>query len=117
MTSFIFLLILLLVWFFILAPFIKLINVSRQWNKTFGDAQKRAQQRQASQRKHEKQNKRKKKIDPNIGEYVEFTETTVNNTNSTTADKNAKSTTGNSAATESQITDVSWVDIPDKPHN
>jgi len=50
----------------------------------------------------------KKKIDPSVGEYVEFTETT-STTSATESDGTRETTT----VTESQITDVTWEDLPD----
>ena len=111
MNFFVFLLILLLVWFFMLAPFFKLISMSRQWKKTFTEAQQRAQQKQSNARKNAKQNTRKKKkIDPNVGEYVEFTETPSGNADS--KDDNSSKSARNSTPAESQITDISWEDLP-----
>lgn len=104
-------LILLMVWFFLIAPFIKLINVSRQWKNTFTEAQKRAQQQYDNKRKTAKEPKgKKKKIDPTIGEYIDFTET---KDAGTTAPKSEKANS-NSSATEPQITDINWEDLPEK---
>ena len=99
----------MLVWFFILAPFIRLIRISRQWRNTFADATRRA--RETRNPGAERKPKRpKKKIDHNVGEYVDFTETVDDRTD--TAPRNDSE---NSAAeTESQIVDVSWEDILEK---
>lgn len=108
MSLFIALLIILLVWFFIIAPFVRLIRVSRQWRDAFGAATGRQQTNEPRRRQQSAPRRQaKKKIDPNVGEYVEFTETT---TSTTTTDADSKSTT---VVTESQITDVTWEDLPD----
>lgn len=49
-----------------------------------------------------------KKIDPTVGEYVEFTEQVVSTTESTTSDAHT------TVQTESQITDITWEDLPEK---
>jgi hypothetical protein len=91
-----------------ISPFIKLIQVSRNWRKQFNNAQQRAQQQHNSTR-HNQRNypEQKKKINPNVGEYVEFTETPVDSQSQPQQEK--KST--KSTVTESQITDVTWEDI------
>lgn len=109
MHLFITILILLMVWFFLIAPFIKLINISRNWKNTFTEAQKQARQQYDKQQRKTAQEPKKKKIDSTVGEYVEFTETKDSDSTST---KSTKANT-DSAATESQITDVSWEDLPD----
>ncbi len=109
MSFFIALLIILLVWFFLIAPFVRLIRVSRQWRDAFSGAAR--QQRQSNRRREPRsQTPRapKKKIDPSVGEYVEFTETT-STTSATESDGTRETTT----VTESQITDVTWEDLPD----
>ncbi len=53
----------------------------------------------------------RKKIDPNVGEYVNFQEISVTETTSTATDP----TTGDTKTTytvEQQVTDAEWVDIP-----
>ncbi|MCM1311054.1 MAG: hypothetical protein NC301_08555 [Bacteroides sp.] len=106
MSLFLTLIIILLVWFFIIAPFVRLIRVSRQWQNTFNNATRQQQRQQHHKRPAQPQPK--KKIDPTVGEYVEFTETEVSQT--------ATDGQGNTTATretESQITDVTWEDIPE----
>lgn len=109
MSLFLALIILLLVWFLLISPFIKLFRVSRQWQNTFKQAQQQQQQRyrQQQQRQRNPQPESKKKIDPAVGEYVEFTETQVTHT-TTEADGSSETT----HMTESQITDVTWEDLP-----
>ena len=110
MSFFIALIIIMLVWFFILAPFIRLIRISRQWRNTFADATRRA--RETRNPGAERKPKRpKKKIDHNVGEYVEFTETVDDRRTETGPGNDSGSS---SAETESQIVDVSWEDIPEK---
>ncbi len=54
--------------------------------------------------------RKRKKIDPNVGEYVEFVEI------STVRDELNTDNSGNTSKfrTEQQIVDAEWVDIPDK---
>ena len=56
------------------------------------------------------QKRKRKKIDPNVGEYVEFVEI------STVRDELNTDNSGNTSKfrTEQQIVDAEWVDIPDK---
>ena len=104
MVTFIVICILLMVWAAIIGPFIKLLRVSRSWRKA-AEEQTRARRRQ--QQRQQQPPRPKKKIDPGVGEYVEFTETT--STRSTTsADGTPRTTT----ETESQITDITWEDLP-----
>ncbi|MBD5180877.1 MAG: DUF4834 family protein [Bacteroidales bacterium] len=53
----------------------------------------------------------KKKIDPNVGEYVSFQEITSTETETTTTDPatGARETT---YTVEQQVTDAEWVDLP-----
>lgn len=97
-------LILLFVWFFMIAPFIRLYKASKQWRNVFEQAQK--QQRQQQSTDNRQPPAAKKKIDPTVGEYVEFTETTEVATDHT-------DDTGSSirVETEAQITDITWEDI------
>lgn len=104
MSLFLALIIILLVWFFMIAPVLRLHRISKQWQKTFTNAQKQRQQQRNRNNSHPQ--RQKKKIDPNVGEYVEFTETTVSE--SSTDEKGQTHTTH---ATEQQITDVTWEDI------
>lgn len=103
----IFLLILLLVWFFMIAPFIRLYRTSKQWRNAFEQAQKQQQQRRRNNAPRPPAPP-KKKIDPTVGEYVEFTETVV-------AESEWKSTQTTSDAVhterESQVSDISWEEI------
>lgn len=48
----------------------------------------------------------KKKIDPTVGEYVEFTETT------TTTTRETPEGTETTVNIEQQVTDIQWEDIP-----
>lgn len=102
MTIFIVICILLMVWAMIIGPFVKLMRVSRSWQKA-AEQQRRQQQRRQQPQKPPKP---KKKIDPTVGEYVEFTETTVTRT-----ETDGHSTT-TATETEQQITDVTWEDLP-----
>lgn len=105
MSLFLALVICLGVWFFMIAPFIRLWKASKQWRDIYSGKNRK---QQASQCNSEQQKAdKKKKIDPTVGEYVEFTETSTTEQSSSSA--------GNiQTETESQITDVSWEDIPEK---
>ncbi len=99
MTIFIVICILLMVWAMIIGPFVKLIRVSRSWKQA-------AEQQNRRRRQQQQPPKPKKKIDPTVGEYVEFTETTVTRTET---DGNTTTTT---TETEQQIADNTWEDLP-----
>lgn len=100
MTFFIVICILVMVWAFIIGPFVRLIRVSRSWR------QAAEQQRQRRSARQQQPPRPKKKIDPTVGEYVEFTETTVNRT------ETDGTATTISTETEQQITDITWEDLP-----
>lgn len=53
----------------------------------------------------------RKKIDPNVGEYVSFQEISVTESSQTTTDTSGSSSKNN-YTTEQQVTDAEWVDIP-----
>lgn len=90
------------IWNYI-APYL----IRRYVRRTFGfDPQSGQQRRRQQSTQPQQPAKQKKKIDPNIGEYVEFTETTESTTRQT-ADG-----TETTVKTEQQITDVQWEDIP-----
>ncbi len=106
--EFIVILILLFVWFFMIAPFIKLYKASKQWRNVFEQAQQQQRrQRQADGRRQQQPPVARKKIDPTVGEYVEFTETTE--VTATATDGGAGSSIR--VETEAQITDITWEDI------
>lgn len=63
-------------------------------------------QQQRRQPPQPKPSGNKKKIDPTVGEYVDFTE--VAETTAHTAADSSTTTT----ATEQQVTDVTWEDLP-----
>ncbi len=111
MSLFLALIIILLVWFFIIAPFIRLMRISSQWQNTFKRAQQEQQQyRHRQQRQHRRsEQSSKRKIDPNVGEYVEFTETIEDKTET---DANDSARTAHTV--EPQVTDVTWEDLPGK---
>lgn len=99
----------LIIWWAVIRP---AIVVRRQWRQMQDQARQfheRYNRRQPRQPESPRPRKGKK-IDPSVGEYVEFTETT----GSTTGD-GRKTDAGNArsnAQTESQITDVTWEDLP-----
>lgn len=90
-----------MVWFFMIAPFIKIYKATSPMRDAFKEAQKRAQE-QHRRANGQETPKHKKKIDPNVGEYVQFTEVSETRT----APDGATATTQ-----ESQITDVTWEDL------
>lgn len=77
----------------------------RRMRRMFG-FDTRQQTRQNNRKKPEPPQRPKKKIDPSVGEYVEFTETTE------TATRETPDGTDTSVKTEQQITDIQWEDIP-----
>lgn len=98
------------VWFFMIAPFLRLWRASKQWRDLYTAAtgnDPRRQQRRRQQPQPEP--KKKKKIDPSVGEYVEFTETQT-----TTSQTDPDGTTRQHTESESQITDITWEDLPPK---
>ncbi len=66
----------------------------------------RQQSQQQRRRKPEPPQRHAKKIDPSVGEYVEFTETTETTTRQTVEGPET------TIRTEQQITDVQWEDLP-----
>lgn len=98
-------LIFLLLFVFVFWPLIKFGWKIFRFNQEISDQNKRARQTRQQARQQQKPEK-KKKIDPNVGEYVAFTEVEV-----------SEESTHNSAGstsyvkTEEQITDISWEDI------
>lgn len=84
--------------------------IRRQLRKTFGydptsGPRRQTGNQQSRQPQQQPRPRSKKKIDPNIGEYVEFTETSETTTRQT-SDGNTE------IKTEQQITDVQWEDLP-----
>lgn len=55
--------------------------------------------------------KKRKKIDPEVGEYVKFHEITVETDTTSTTETGTDDTT-RTVYTESQIEDVEWTDLP-----
>ncbi len=79
----------------------------RQIRKTFGfDPRGGRQQERKQQSQQPEPPVAKKKIDPTVGEYVEFTETVESTTRQTPEGEE------NSVRVEQQITDVQWEDLP-----
>lgn len=90
----------LLFWYYVI-PYL----IRRQIRKTFG-FDPRTQQRSRQQKQQPQQPVHKKKIDPTVGEYVEFTET-----ESTTRVETPEGTE-TTTVIEQQITDIQWEDLP-----
>lgn len=97
MATLIALLIILGVWFFMIAPFLRLWRASKGWRDMYSQTRDRAR-RPADPEPP----KKKKKIDPEVGEYVEFTETTT-----VRQTPDAPPT----VEQEQQVTDVTWTDL------
>lgn len=89
-----------------ISPFIKIYKMSRQWRNVFEEARRRT--RGTADNRGRTRNttpkKRKKKIDPSVGEYVEFTETVCMEQTPPREPPAIK--------VEQQITDITWEDIP-----
>ncbi len=72
------------------------------------DPRARQQQQRSSRRPGwSAPTQRRKKIDPNVGEYVKFQEITVTETTQQSADDTSRTT----YTVEQQITDAEWEDI------
>ncbi len=104
--------ILLLFIFFIVIPLAKVLwkayLLHRQWNKAtrgmrdaFNQTRQQASQSASS---HQRRNK-KKKIDPNVGEYVAFEEIACNTTTQTASQDDT------AFRSEPQVEDAVWEDI------
>lgn len=104
---------LLLLLFFIVVPVIKVMwriwqlrrayrNAQQQMNDVFNRA--RQDTRNAAERNH---SRKKKKIDPDIGEYVAFEEIKT-----TVQEETADTNTNTRIKIDSQIEDASWEDLP-----
>jgi hypothetical protein len=103
----------LLIWFlvkFIISPILRValtINRAKRQARDFFGAYNNMGGREEyyGQNQEPEQNVNKKKIDKNVGEYVEFEELSASET----------TTTANSTSTrvyhESQVTDVEWEDV------
>jgi len=105
--------ILLLFIFFIVIPLAKVLwkayLLHRQWNKAtqgmrdaFNQTRQQASQSKSSYRRRDK----KKKIDPNVGEYVAFEEIACNTTAQT-----AEPQDDAKLRSEPQVEDAVWEDI------
>lgn len=55
--------------------------------------------------------RRKKKIDPQVGEYVEFTETVTSSANQNDRHQDQTRQSGRQSA-ENQVSDAEWEDLP-----
>lgn len=96
-----------IVWYFLIRPMLVVRRQFRQMQDAF-NPQGRSRQQHAQRRRpgQEPPRRKKKKIDPGVGEYVEFTETTeVNRSNDGSEERTE-------VRSESQITDVTWEDLP-----
>ncbi len=87
-------------------------KIQRFMRDPIGEAQKRARkaynrQQDDYDRQHQPE-VRKKKIDPDVGEYVAFTDIEVAQTTTDPADGSTTTTVYH----EQQITDIEWEDIP-----
>lgn len=99
-------LVILLLFVFVFWPLIKFGWKIFRFNQEISDQNKRARQARQQARQQQQKSEKKKKIDPNVGEYVAFTEIDVT--------EESAQTSGNSRTTvraEEQITDITWEDI------
>lgn len=90
----------LLFWYYVV-PYL----IRRQIRKTFGFDPRAQRQQQKKGQQQPQPPAHKKKIDPTVGEYVEFTET-VTQTRTKTPEGEETTTI------EQQITDIQWEDLP-----
>ena len=91
----------LLFWYYVLPWLLR-----RQIRKTFGFDPRNPQRQEQPRPRQPEPPVAKKKIDPTVGEYVEFTETVETTTRHTAEGEET------SVRVEQQITDVQWEDIP-----
>lgn len=106
--SLFFLLVLFFIGYFFIWPLIKTVFYFRKIGRSFTSGQSR--QRSGDRRQTERHNvSRKKKIDKDIGEYINFQEISNEQTsyNETIEDNEGKTKT----IIEDQIVDVEWEDI------
>ncbi len=75
--------------------------VMKQFNAASAFGQQGQPHQQQRQRRQSHTPSQKKKIDPTVGDYVEFTETTVERTQSATAP----------VEPEQQVSDIDWTDL------
>ena len=101
MTLLIIIALVLLFWYYVIPYLIK-----RQIRKTFGFDPRAGRSKQQQQQPQPPVHK--KKIDPTVGEYVEFTET------ETTTRVETPEETETTTVIEQQITDIQWEDLPPK---
>ena len=108
-----FILILLLV--FVFVGFVRVYAQYRRIRNAMRGQANAYRRRTEEQRRYERPggwspapSRKQKKIDPTVGEYVEFTEMEATTTSETDAQGNTR------VRTEAQVTDVKWEDIPDK---
>lgn len=91
----------LVFWYYVLPWLLR-----RQIRKTFGVDPRSGRRNEPSGPKKPEPPVTKKKIDPTVGEYVEFTETVETSTRQTPEGEET------SVRVEQQITDVQWEDLP-----
>lgn len=109
--SFIFCLLLGVILWWIIKGIISVISMRNQFKSIFEQASRATGFNPADGRAGERKGgwsnplKRRKKIDPEVGEYVRFTETET--TVSHTASSDGRTTT----TREEQVTDVEWEDV------
>lgn len=112
--SFFFLLFLFFIGYFFIWPIIKgVMRINRFQSEArdfFNGRYNGAQQRNSSARQPQQPAPKKKKIDPSVGEYVEYEEITVDQSYSKTSGHDAASAS-TQVEVEQQIVDVEWEDI------
>lgn len=109
--------VLILVFWFILRPLFRILfgfyRLRKQVNDMFSQQQK-GSRTNSSKGTHQAQGQQKKKkiIDPNVGEYVEFEEiNTSDNRNSTTQTPGQTRYDAGTYSSGNNIEDVEWEDI------
>ncbi len=112
MGTFLFLLFLIFIVYPIVAALIKINKFKRQarraYNEAFANASGQAPEgRQRKAGWSDDTPKRKKKIDPNVGEYVKYEELEVERTYTETS----ASTRARYTQVEQQVSDAEWEDI------
>lgn len=104
---------LILLFLFVVFPLVNIIwkiyTYPRRYRRSVRDAfEKAARQQQEQQRQQEERERRnRKKIDPEVGEYVAFEEVKTSTRTTATTESDGSTT----IRTESQIEDAVWEDI------
>lgn len=87
-------------------PFVKIYRAVNKAAQKHSREFSQEQQRQQYHAQRQRSQQHKKKIDPTVGEYVQFTEVTTKETHT-----QADGSTSSVSESESQVTDVTWEDL------